>query len=122
MAGAVLLGPAAWIPAALGSAMADLMLGFSAYILPTFLIKGLMGLTAGALVARVKGPHLAALVFLLAEALMVVGYYAAESFMYGPSGALAGILPNTIQGISGIVIGLGLYPVMLNLKKRFAYH
>ncbi len=121
MAGAVLLGPLAWIPAALGSALADLMLGYSAYILPTFLIKGLMGFTAGSLVARVKKPGQAALVFLLAEVLMVLGYYVAEAFMYGPAGALAGILPNTIQGISGVVIGLVLYPVMVNLKRRFAY-
>lgn len=122
MAGAVLLGPSAWIPAALGSAMADLMLGYSAYILPTFLIKGLMGFTAGTLLTHVRKPQMVLLIFLLAETLMVVGYYIAESFMYGPTGALAGVLPNTIQGISGVVIGMALYPVMLNLKKRFAYY
>ncbi len=121
MAGAVLLGPIVWIPAAMGSALADLMLAYTAYILPTFLIKGLMGYTAGMLIQRVKQPVMAAMVFLIAEAIMVMGYYAAESFMYGPNGALAGVLPNTIQGISGIVIGLALYPVMLKLKKRFIH-
>ena len=42
LAGATLLGPAAILPAAFGSALADLLGGYSVYIIPTFLVKGLM--------------------------------------------------------------------------------
>lgn len=122
LAGAVLLGPASWIAASLGSALADMLLGYSAYILPTFLIKGLVAATAGILLIKVRRPQVVVLVFVLAEAIMVGGYFAVESFMYGVNGAIPAILPNTLQGVSGVVVAMVLYPVLLNLKKRFNYY
>ena len=39
-----ILGPIAFFPAAIGSALSDLIAGYAQYIIPTFLIKGLMGI------------------------------------------------------------------------------
>jgi uncharacterized membrane protein len=46
-AAASILGPFAAISAAIGSALADLIVGYSLYMPATFLIKGLMGLISG---------------------------------------------------------------------------
>ena len=118
LASAVLLGPAAWFPAALGSSLADLMLGFTPYALPTFLIKGLVGLLAGYFVTKVHKIWLAGLIFIVVELLMVAGYFVTESFMYGINGAIPAIPANLLQGLSGVIIGLIVYPYMVSLRRR----
>jgi len=50
---------------------------------------------------------------LVAELIMVVGYFGYEVFLYGTPGALANIIPNLIQGLSGIALAsLIIHPVM----------
>ena len=51
---AYLMGPWAAIPAALGSALADILGGYAVYAIPTALIKGAMGWIAGRLIAEKK--------------------------------------------------------------------
>ena len=46
------IGPAAFFPAAIGSALGDLIAGYPVYIAPTFVIKGLMGLVAALIMSR----------------------------------------------------------------------
>ena len=53
-AAAVVLGPFAAICAAIGSVFADLLAGFPQYMIPTLIIKGLMGLIAGVVLRRRK--------------------------------------------------------------------
>lgn len=118
LASAALLGPAAWLPAAIGSSLADLFLGFTPYALPTFLIKGLVGLIAGYLVTRVNKLWLAGLIFVVVELFMVAGYFITESFMYGVNGAIPAVPPNLLQGLSGVVIGIIVYPYMASLRRR----
>lgn len=120
LAGATLLGPAAWISAAIGSALADIMLGYSAYAIPTFLIKGLVGFLAGVLLRRFHNISGAMLVFVLVEILMVAGYFVTEAFMYGLAGAFPQLLPNLLQGASGVLIGAMLYPAVTRLRHRIA--
>lgn len=45
------IGPAAFSPAAIGSALGDLIAGYPMYIAPTFIIKGLMGLVAAIVIS-----------------------------------------------------------------------
>lgn len=118
LASATLLGPVAWLPAALGSSLADLMLGFTPYALPTFLIKGLVGLVAGFLLTRVHKTWLVGGIFVAVELLMVGGYFVTESFMYGINGAIPAIPSNLIQGASGVIIGFIVYPYMVSLRRR----
>lgn len=100
----LLLGPLG-IPAAVGSMLSDLIGGYMVYVLPTFLIKGLVALVAWKL-CRKDQPLLALLSFLLAEAVMVLGYFLLEWALYGVASAAAAIGPNVVQGIAGVLIGM----------------
>lgn len=111
---AVLLGPYAALIGGVGSALADLLGGYFIYIAPTFLIKGAMGGIAGFL-ARKNAPVRNALVFALAECVMVGGYFLFEGLLYGWPAAVAAIGPNMLQGVAGVLIGTALS--MLPLKQ-----
>ena len=92
-----ILGPFAFVPAAIGSTLADLLAGYPQYAIATFIIKGVMGFVAGALLKRNKegktslGRKLAA--SFVTEIIMIAGYFAFESlpFMYGVTAALGTI-------------------------------
>ena len=49
---------------------------------------------------------LALLSFLLAEGVMVLGYFLLEWALYGVASAAAAIGPNVVQGIAGVLIGM----------------
>lgn len=107
---AYILGP--WgglIAAGLGSASADYFGGFGAYVLPTFLAKGLMAFIFGYFMERY--PKTNKLFFLFpAVAVMVAIYYVSEIVMYGSITApLINIPFNCLQGLVGIVVALVLY-------------
>ena len=82
----LLLGPLGIPAAAVGSMLSDLIGGYMVYVLPTFLIKGLVALVAWKL-CRKDHPLLALLSFLLAEAVMVLGYFLLEWALYGVASA-----------------------------------
>jgi len=106
---AFLLGPAAFFPAAIGSALADLLAGYPVYIPATFVIKGLMGLTAGLLMRQEEVKLSRKIIaFTIAEMIMVVGYFCFEAlpFMYGPIAAAGSVIPNLGQAAVGIIIGM----------------
>ena len=107
---ALLLGPYAGFVGAIGSALADLLGGYFIYVLPTFLIKGLMGLVAGFFI-RKERTFSNALVFVGAELLMVTGYFLFEGFLYGWATAFVAVGPNMIQGFFGVAIGVLLLPI-----------
>ena len=105
--GAFLFGPMAFFPAAIGSALSDLLAGYAQYIIPTFIIKGLLGGLSGALLRKASPSVIRKiLVGLLAEVIMIAGYFVFESlpFMYGPAAAAGSLLFNLIQGIAAVVI------------------
>lgn len=113
---ALLLGPLSIPAAAIGSGLSDLLGGYMVYVLPTVLIKGAMAFIAWKLYR--KGSWLSALIaFLLAEAVMVLGYFALEAVLYGLPVAAAAILPNVIQGVAGVALGLVCVAVAPRLTK-----
>lgn len=102
---AMLLGPMGVAASAVGSALSDLVGGYMTYLIPTFLIKGVMALVAWKLYK--PGNWLqTALAFILAEVVMVAGYFAFEAVLYGVPAALGAVGPNAIQGVAGVVVGL----------------
>ncbi|MBE5769099.1 MAG: ECF transporter S component [Clostridiales bacterium] len=111
-AAVTLLGPSGIAAAAIGSALADLLGGYLVYALPTALIKAAMA--AVACFFPMKKHRLPA--FLLAAAVMVLGYFVAESLLYGPAAALSAVLPNLVQGLTGAVLALLMMPWLLRLK------
>lgn len=96
----LLLGPLGIPAAAVGSMLSDLIGGYMVYVLPTFLIKGLVALVAWKL-CRKDQPLLALLSFLLAEAVMVLGYFLLEWALYGVASAAAAIGPKRGAGHRG---------------------
>ena len=115
----LLLGPLGIPAAAVGSCLSDVLGGYLVYALPTMLIKAAVAFIA--FKGWKEGSWLRAVVaFILAEAAMVIGYFAFESVMYGAAAAWAAVGANCIQGIAGVVLGLtchGLYPRMKRIVK-----
>ena len=100
----------AFLAAGIGSAMADIFSGYTSYALATFIIKGVMALIAfyGFKLLTKKSGKLAARIVsgALAEIIMVAGYFVFEGFMYGFIPSAVNIVPNALQGVAGLVLGV----------------
>ena len=104
----ICLGPLlGGLAAALGSALADIFLGFALYAPATAVIKfsvALLAALAFRLARRTTTKKAARLALygvgcLVAEVVMVVGYFLYETLLYGVAGAAASLLGNTTQGL-----------------------
>lgn len=115
---AAILGPLGVAAGAIGSMLADLLGGYFQYLLPTFVIKGVVALVAYAGLKASKPMWVEWLVLIIAEAVMVLGYFLAECLMYGAASAAGAVLPNMVQGLGGVVIGALLIPVFRQVLKR----
>ena len=104
-----------FLAAGIGSALADLLSGYALYAPATLIIKGCMALVAFGIFKLMKNKtrKLPARLIggILAEFVMVGGYFVFEGFLYGFGASLVNIPPNCIQGVAGIVIGLLLVKV-----------
>jgi uncharacterized membrane protein len=100
----------------LGSALADILMGYPVFALPTLVIKGLEGLIAGVITNK-KSVYRDVLAVVAAGAEMVIGYFLVELFVlqWGLSLSLAEILPNIAQIAIGGAVGI---PIALVLRRR----
>lgn len=116
------LGPVyGTLAAGIGSALADVFLGYMMYAPATLVIKSVMALAAyftvklmlgkvNITVSRIIGA-------VIAEILMVLGYFGYESLLLGQGlPAAAGIPSNAIQGAAGLVASVLLISVMKQIK------
>ena len=113
----------AWLPlepwsifaAAIGATFTDLAAGYAIYAPATFVIKALM-VTVAVLIKRgmPKLPEVcrALLSGVAAELVMVVGYFAYESILYGAASAVLNIPFNLAQGGIAIVAAIVLSLVL----------
>lgn len=118
--GASLLGWASIPAAAIGSALADLLGGYTLYILPTFVIKGLVAAMA-VYTLRTKRPYWLTVVLLaLAELVMVAGYFVTEWLFlgYGLAAAVGAVVPNLVQALSGVILGGVLIPLLRRVRLK----
>lgn len=101
-AAAYLLG-APWgvAAAAVGSGLADILIGSALYAPATFFIKGVMALIAAKTVRGKGGKWMLAVCGLV----MTAGYFAYECLIYGAETAMISIPANLIQGIAGALLG-----------------
>lgn len=97
-----------FLAAGIGSALADMLSGYMVYIPATFAIKGLMALIAywGLRLPWKNGAKL--LAGIVAEIVMVLGYFVFEGFLYGFAESVVNIPANAVQGVAGLLIGLAL--------------
>jgi len=118
--GAALLGTPAVAAAAVGSMLADLLGGYTLYILPTFLIKGAAAGVAVWTFAKRRPAWITLAGLIMAELVMAGGYFLVEWLVlgYGLAAASGALIPNLVQGLSGVVIVSALLPMMKRIKKR----
>lgn len=100
------------VAAGIGSMLADLLSGYPVYVPGTFVVKACMAAVA-VIVFRsiVKFNKFAAHVVsaILAEVIMIVGYFLYESTLLGYGMAAAASIPsNAIQGVTCLVLAVAL--------------
>lgn len=116
-----MLSPAyGFLAAGLGSALADLFSGYVTYAPATFVIKGLMALIAfyGFKLLHNKIGNLPSRIItgILAEIMMILGYFVFEGFLYGFVPSLVNVPANGVQGIAGLIIGVILIKIFEKTK------
>ena len=119
-----ILGPVyGFLSAAVGSALADVSAGYLLYAPATFLIKGLMALVVALIHKALKDKNVTVgNVFggIVAEIIMISGYFLFEWAVYDFGGALANVLANVAQGIVGIIAAVLLFTLLKkNIDKIF---
>lgn len=102
-AAAYLLGwPWGVMVAAVGSGLADLLLGSALYAPATLVIKGAMAFIAAKLLKK-GGMRIP--VLLLSGGVMMAGYFVYECIIYGAATAVLSVPANLIQAVLGAVLG-----------------
>lgn len=100
----MLLGPVyGFGAAAVGSALADITLGWVYYSPVTFFVKGTMALIFGLFMKKAKRTLLVSILSgMLCEIFMVAAYFVFELCLYG-TGAFATVPWNLVQGFVGLI-------------------
>ena len=112
------------ICAGVGSALADLLTGYVIYAPGTFVIKATMAVCAYfsfvALVKLFKHKYPAMLVGgIIAEAIMVLGYFLYACLIMGEGIAAAASIPgNLVQGLVGVAVGPAFAQVMIRITEN----
>lgn len=104
----------------IGSALADLISGYTHYILITLVVKGLEGFVVGCLFKLgKKKAFVAPLACLVGGAIMVLGYFACEAtFLSYGMGALKSVVPNIVQAGTSLVLAQAMYFTYDKLLKK----
>ena len=114
---AIMLGrKGGFLVGGLGSALADILLGYTHYAPITFIVKGLEGYIAGKILETKLGERTPIIATVIGGVFMAFGYYFAEIFMYGAKAALASIPGNLMQGLLGAVTAVVLYTTLKKIR------
>ena len=109
-----------FLAAGLGSALADLFSGYVIYAPATFVIKGLMALVAfyGFKLLNKKVGNLPSRIItgVVAEVVMILGYFVFEGFLYGFGPSVVNIPANGVQGVAGLILGCILVKIFEKSK------
>lgn len=107
----------------IGSALADIFLGYTHWALPTLIIKGLQGFIVGKIAGNKRDGHSFKLRdilgVLLGGAWMVTGYYIGGAILKGSWLApLDSVVGNIVQAVGGAVIALPVVYALLKANVR----
>ncbi len=117
--GAMLLGPAGAIAAGVGSALADILCAYAVFAPGSFVVKAVMGVIVGIFYRRKDGIASAIInivLFIVAEMVMIIGYFGYECILWDFNAALAEIPANAVQACAGIIIGAVSAPLVKKIK------
>lgn len=98
----------------IGSALADVLLGYPHFAIFTLVIKGLEGVIAGIVSRRIE-KFGAAIGSVAGGSEMVIGYFIVEYYLWGLGAAITEIPGNLSQVIAGVLIGV---PISQIIKRR----
>lgn len=109
------------LSAAIGSSLADFFSPFAIYTPATLIIKSLLAFISSSLYKKSKNHNLLPLLsyFLVAESIMVIGYFIFEAYILGFGSIVASyeIINNTIQAIASSLLAILLYKSLKQLTK-----
>ncbi len=103
-------GPYAIMASAAGAALADVLSGYTVYAPATLIIKAIMVVSITATIrigvkADVKHKTMPVILgAVVAELIMVLGYFVYDNILYNFAGAVAALPGNIIQGVAAVVI------------------
>ena len=112
------------VSASIGSALADILSGYTFYSPATFVIKGLVALVCYTIYLITKKAIkkdkfdflLRAISAICAEIVMVVGYFLFETALYGVAGGILSVLGNLMQGGFCAVLATLVVSVLYKVK------
>ncbi|ASI99479.1 ECF transporter S component [Thermococcus celer] len=117
MFSAMVFGPVVGVFAGgVGSALGDILGGYAGWAPITLVVKGLEGLAIGYIARNSDDVSTLVIAGIIGGLIMVSGYFAFEAYMFGVPAALEEVPGNTVQAITGIIVGVGLATV---IKKRY---
>ena len=102
-----LLGmPFGMVAGGVGSALADILVGYVNYAPVTLVVKGLEGFVISFIASKSVKFFSFYKLFgaILGVLIMVLGYFVCEIFMYGYGAAVGSVLPNLFQAIASFII------------------
>ncbi len=115
----IILGPIyGGMAAGIGSMFADILLGYTYYALPTFIIKALAAICGGFVYLKLSNFCKNYLIPLIGAgiaggAIVTCGYFLVEAFIFGYGlAASASILGNLSQNVFGILVSIFLMPAL----------
>lgn len=124
----IFFGPfCGFVSGGVGSALADLLCGYSQYAIFTFIVKGVEGYLAskiaGSLVSGGNFFSIRRIAASIASVIwMVAGYFVADRILGDTASAIASISGNTIQAVGSLVIffvlGFALYKANVFVKGK----
>ena len=116
---AAFLGP---IPGAfvgaIGHSLADLLGGYPIFVLPTFIIKGLMGFVIGKIIYQNFKATRFILAGIVSLVIVTLGYFIAEVPMFGTEAAMAVFISSPVQWLMSVAASVVFIPIVSKILKR----
>lgn len=106
------------IVGAVGHCLADIISGHPVYALPTFIIKGLMGLVIGKILYQRTGLRHLIKAGIAALFIVTFGYFIAEIPMYGVAVAATSFISSPVQWLMSLVATAVLVPILNKAKLK----
>ena len=98
----------------IGSALADIFLGYLMFAPLTLITKGLEGYLCGYIYEKFPSLTASVIASIVGGIVMVTGYFIGEIFMYDLGVSLAAVWPNIMQAIAGVIVALILFGLLRN--------
>lgn len=119
---AIVLGPVPGaIVGAIGHSLADFLSGYPIFVLPTLIIKGIMGFVIGKIVYKHISVGRYALAAIAALVIVTGGYFAAEVPLMGMETALISLMSSPLQWAMSMLASAVIIPILIKNRNRLGF-